>query len=105
MLDTWREVHPLAKHSKCKKFEQFFPSTDYDETAQYWRMQPDRVLAPQQLARKKKDKTLNATMVTTNSNGSERGPLWIIGTTRNPRCFRNVDINSWDQDPKISCAE
>ena len=65
-----------------------------DETAYYWRMQPDRGLSTQQFAGKKKDKTRISVMVTANGDRSEREHLWIIGTARNPRCFKNVDIDS-----------
>ena len=33
-------------------------------------------------------------MITANGDGSEREPLWIIGTAKNPQCFKNVTINS-----------
>ena len=65
-----------------------------DETAYYWRVQPDRGLSTQQLAGKKKDNERISVMIIANGNGSEREPLWIIGTAKNPQCFKNVNINS-----------
>jgi len=65
-----------------------------DETAYYWQMQPDHGLATHQLAGKKKDKARITVMVTSNGDGLEREPLWIIESAKHPRCFKNVDIHS-----------
>jgi hypothetical protein len=49
-----------------------------DETVYCWQMQSDCSLATHQLAGKKKVKALIKVMVTSNGDGSEREPLWII---------------------------
>jgi hypothetical protein len=65
-----------------------------DETGYYYRMQPERGLAMEQMAGKKKDKARLTVLVTANGDGSERYPLWIIGSALNPRCFKNVRADS-----------
>lgn len=61
-----------------------------DETALYWKRSPDRGLATQRLPGVKVDKCRMTIALTINADGSDRVPLWIIGTAANPRCMKNV---------------
>lgn len=54
-------------------------------------MQPEKGLATHQIEGKKEDKARITVVVTSNGDGSERVPLWIIGTSHNPHCFNHIN--------------
>lgn len=62
-----------------------------DETGYYFALQPDRGLSTEQLEGKKKDKRRITVALTCNGTGRDRLPPWIIGTAKNPRCFKNIN--------------
>jgi hypothetical protein len=62
-----------------------------DETALYWKMAPDRTLATKAQAGGKKSKDRIAIALTSNANDSETFKPWIIGKSKNPRCFKNIN--------------
>jgi hypothetical protein len=49
---------------------------------------PDRVLATKQMSGKKKDKFRITVGVACNADGSEKLPLFFIGKSKKPRCFK-----------------
>ena len=55
-----------------------------DETAYYWRIQPDRGLSTCQMYGRKKDKARITVLVIVIDDGSEQEPLWINGVAENP---------------------
>lgn len=65
-----------------------------DETALYWKKTPERGLATQQMPGVKVDKCRMTIALTVNADGTDRVPLWIIGTAARPRCMKNVDLSS-----------
>lgn len=64
-----------------------------DETGLYWRMIPDRSLTTCSIPGKRKDKARITLHFCTNSDASERLPIWIIGTAKKPRVFQAAGIN------------
>jgi hypothetical protein len=65
-----------------------------DETGLYWKLMPDKTLATEQLSGLKKDKSRVTIAVTANGDGTDRVPLWIIGTAIRPRCFKGIRIEN-----------
>ena len=63
-----------------------------DETGLFYRCLPDKTLSfkGQQCSGGKKSKERITVMVACNSNGSEKLPLFVIGKSIKPRCFKNV---------------
>ena len=61
-----------------------------DETGLFWRMQADSSLATKQLEGRKQNKERVTITICANADGSDKFPLWIIGKSFNPRCFKNV---------------
>jgi hypothetical protein len=76
--------------------DQYEPSEIYnmDETGLFWRRMPNGGLSYGKITGKKKDKTRISLVVTTNADGSDRMPLWIIGTAKTPRALRGVNFLS-----------
>jgi hypothetical protein len=64
-----------------------------DETGLYWKMIPDRSLSTRSLPGRKKDKARISALFCCNSDGSERLPIWFIGTAKRPRAFSAANIN------------
>ena len=62
-----------------------------DEIALYWKMAPDRTLATKAQAGGKKSKDRITIALTSNADGSETFKPWIIGKSKNPRCFKNIN--------------
>ena len=74
--------------------EIFEPRNIYnaDETETYYRALPDGTLtlATEKLSGSKKAKDRITALVADNMDNSDKRPLLIIGRSRNPRCFREV---------------
>jgi hypothetical protein len=64
-----------------------------DETGLYWRMIPDQSLTTRSIPGKRKDKARITLYFCTNSDASERLPIWIIGTAKKPRVFQAAGVN------------
>lgn len=64
-----------------------------DETALFWKRVPDRSLTTRQLPGRRKEKARITAHFCCNSDGSERLPIWYIGTARAPRAFQAAGIN------------
>lgn len=75
---------------------QYQPNDIYnmDETGLFWRRMPNSGLSSKGSPEYKKDKTRLTLAVTTNATGSDRMPLWLIGTAKTPRALRKLNISS-----------
>lgn len=65
-----------------------------DESALFWRMMPSRGLASQPQAGIKKDKSRITITFCVNATGTDRLPIWFIGTAAKPRALRNVAVST-----------
>jgi hypothetical protein len=63
-----------------------------DETGLFWKMSPDRTLATEAQSGGKKSKDRITVALTTNADGSEKLEPWIIGKSKNPRCFKHINL-------------
>lgn len=64
-----------------------------DETSLFWKKIPDRSLSTRSLPGKKKEKARMSALFCSNADGSERLPIWFIGTAKKPRAFQASGIN------------
>ena len=64
-----------------------------DETGIFFKLLPDRTLCfkNEDCHGGKKSKDRSTVAVCANMSGSEKWPLLVIGKSRNPRCFKNVE--------------
>jgi hypothetical protein len=62
-----------------------------DETGLFWKLQPDRSLATKQTSGGKKSKDRITIALCANGDGSEKLNPWIIGRSKNPRCFKHIN--------------
>jgi hypothetical protein len=69
-----------------------------DESGLYWRRMPNGGLSNGKIAGQKRDKTRVSIVVATNATGTDRLPLWLIGTAKTPRALRGVNI------PALGCV-
>lgn len=65
-----------------------------DESGLFWKMIPDTGLATMSLPGRKKDKSRITVHFCCNADGSERLPLWYIGSAKAPKAFKGININS-----------
>src|SRR5438046_2666277 len=63
---------------------------NFDETALFAFAPPDRGLASKQMSGKKKSKFRITLGFACNANGSERRPIFYIGKSKHPRCFKKL---------------
>jgi hypothetical protein len=63
-----------------------------DETGLFWKMSPDRTLVTKAQSGGKKSKDRITIALTTNADGSEKIELWIISKSKNPRCFKHINL-------------
>jgi hypothetical protein len=67
-----------------------------DKTMLFYRMQVDNSLATRQLESCKQNKEHITITVCCNADGFDKLPLWIIGKSFRPRCFKNINIDNLD---------
>jgi hypothetical protein len=67
-----------------------------DETRLFYCMQADNSLATKQLEGRKYNKERITITVCCNADGFDKLPLWIIGKSFRPRCFKNINIDNLD---------
>ena len=67
-----------------------------DETGLYWKARPDRTLASEEIADGKKEKARITANFCCNVTGSDKLPVWFIGTAKKPRCFKGINIKNLD---------
>jgi len=65
-----------------------------DESGLYWKMMLDRSLSTEQLSGTKREKSRISLAITGNGDGTERVPVWAIGSAKKPRCFKNINIDN-----------
>jgi hypothetical protein len=63
-----------------------------DETGLYWRRMPNGGLSSKGRPGQKADKTRITIVVASNATGSDKLPLWIIGTSKTPHALRGIDM-------------
>lgn len=61
-----------------------------DETGLFWKLTPDRTLATQAGSGGKKSKD-RITLAFTVSASGKKEEVWIIGKSKSPRCFKNIN--------------
>jgi hypothetical protein len=62
-----------------------------DETGLFWKLTPERTLTTEAGSGGKKSKDRITLALTTNADGSEKLEPWIIGKSKNPRCFKGIN--------------
>jgi hypothetical protein len=62
-----------------------------DETSLFWKLTPDRTLATKAGSGGKKAKDRITLALTVNGDGSDKLKAWVIGKSKNPRCFKNIN--------------
>jgi hypothetical protein len=62
-----------------------------DETGLYWKMSPNWTLATEAGNGGKKSKDRVTLALTVNSTGTNKWEAWLIGKSKDPRCFKNVN--------------
>ncbi|KAJ5981088.1 hypothetical protein N7481_008386 [Penicillium waksmanii] len=102
----WHTFHgeavsvPDSIHNEMKAVQvicnEYLPDDIYnmDETCLYWRRMPNGGLASEGRPGQKRDKTRVTVVVASNATGSDRLPLWIIRTAKQPHALRGVNISS-----------
>lgn len=65
-----------------------------DETGLFWKMMPSRGLLTRSLPGLKKDKARISIVFCTNSTGTDRLPLWFIGSAKKPRSLRYISVST-----------
>ena len=80
----------------CLKCSNYHPRDIFnlDETALFWKLQPDCSLVTKQTSGGKKSKDRITVALCTNGDGLEKLYPWIIGRLKNPRCFKHVNRNN-----------
>jgi hypothetical protein len=63
-----------------------------DETGLYWRRMPNGGLSSKGRPGQKNGKTRITIVVASNATGSDKLPLWIIGTSKTPHALRGIDM-------------
>jgi hypothetical protein len=64
-----------------------------DETGLFYHMQADNSLATRQLEGCKQNKERITITICYNADRSDKLPLWIIGKSFRPRCFKNINLD------------
>jgi len=62
-----------------------------DESGLFWKLSPNRTLATEPGSGGKKTKDRVIIVLTTNATGSDKIEPWIIGKSKEPRCFKNIN--------------
>lgn len=91
--DTRKEVKGLR--SRCGEF----PEEDIynmDETGLLWRKAPYEVIPPCGSPPLYRDKSRVCLVICTNSTGSDRLPLWIVGHKQMPEALRQINFEAME---------
>jgi CO dehydrogenase/acetyl-CoA synthase beta subunit len=67
-----------------------------DETGLFYCMQADNLLTTRQLEGRKQMKERITIIICCNADEFDKLPLWIIGKSFRPRCFKNINIDNLD---------
>lgn len=78
------------------KIKNFNPNDvfNFDETALFYKLEPDKTLATKRLEGRKKNKERITVGFCVNSTGTEKMVPVIIGKYLNPRCFKNINLTN-----------
>jgi hypothetical protein len=89
--DNIRQMEAL--HAKCRMYanRDIF---NMDKTGLFWKLSPNRILATTTSSGGKQAKDRITIALTTNADGSEKLEPWIIGKSKNSRCFKNIKNRS-----------
>ncbi|KAE9546906.1 hypothetical protein FO519_009882 [Halicephalobus sp. NKZ332] len=90
VVENWRQEVLRDKLMK-------YPADDIfnvDETGLFWRIMPNRTLAfkSEKCMGNKKSKERITILVGANASGTEKLPLFVIGKSAKPRCFKNSKL-------------
>lgn len=86
-ISQMEELRALcATYDPCNIF-------NMDETGLFWKLTPNRTLATQAVSGGKKSKDRITVAFTVNADGSEKLEPWVIGKSKNPRCFKHLNRN------------
>ena len=66
-----------------------------DETALYWRIEPDKTLASGPVQGKKKSKDRATILITCNSTGDDKLPILLFISTKTSRPLRHIDKENY----------
>ncbi|KZZ94480.1 mariner-Tc1 transposon family protein [Ascosphaera apis ARSEF 7405] len=89
--DVEQKIQPIRDLVKEYQPKDVF---NCDESSLFWRMIPDRSYTTQSLPGRKKDKSRITAHFCCNADGSERLPIWWIGTAKSPHAFRQAQIHN-----------
>jgi len=67
---------------------------NFDETALFYRLEPDKTLATKRIEGRKKCKERITVGLCVNSTGTEKMVPLVIGKYANPRCFKNINLKN-----------
>ena len=81
--------HMTVVRNKAKKYERR-DILNFDETGLNWKLTPNRTLATEQSSGGKKLKDRITIGLTCSADGSGKYKPWVVGKSKNPRCFKNV---------------
>ena len=84
-----QQIEDLRKLCSQYKDKDIF---NMDETGLFWKLSPNRTLATEASSRGKKSKDRVTLALTANGDGSEKLEPWIIGKSKNPRCFKHINL-------------
>jgi hypothetical protein len=76
--------------------EKFDPNDvfNFDETALFFRLEPDKTLASKRIEGRKKNKERITVGFCVNSTGTEKMVPIVIGKYAKPRCFKNINLSN-----------
>lgn len=87
------EVEMRAVRTLCGDYQED-DIYNMDETGLFWRQSPSRGLVTQSVPGRKKDKTRITLTLCTNYTGSDRFPIWFVGTAQCPHALRGVNFDA-----------
>jgi hypothetical protein len=77
-----------------RKLTSEYPPNDVlnmDESGLFWKLSPNKTLATESGSGGKKTKDRVTIVLTVNATGSDKIEPWIIGKSKEPRCFKNIN--------------
>jgi hypothetical protein len=80
--------------AKCQALAAtYYPDNvlNMDEIGLYWKMSPNRTLATEAASGGKKNKDRVTLALTINVIGTDKWAPWLIGKSKDPRCFKNIN--------------
>jgi hypothetical protein len=87
----------IAQMEKCRKLCKEYPEEDIlnmDETGLFWKQSPNRSLATEAQSGGKNNKDRITLAFTSNSTGTEKLDMLVIGRSKAPRCFKHLNLKN-----------